>query len=189
MRQQLKFLNGSKHMRLIKAFLTGVAGLFIVITLLSLLIPSKVKVSRTALINNTSTAKIIAQIADLYNWKNWHPVFKNTDTKINITPEAGSDNTSAEIIYGGKSAKLLITSADSNSVKFTLQSTGENEIQNEILVSSIPDQSNVQVEWRAINKLKWYPWEKFYGIFIDKLTGPGYDDALKGLKDYLETSH
>jgi hypothetical protein len=176
-------------MRLIKAFLTGAIGLFLVMTMLSLLIPSKVKVSRTTLINNTTKTKVIEQVAILSNWKNWHPVFRNSDTKINMVTRAGNSNTSAEIIYGAKSVKLLVTSADSNSVKFTLQSPGESDLQNEIFISSIPNQANVQVEWRALNKLKWYPWEKFYGIFIDKLTGPGYEESLKGLKDYLETSH
>jgi hypothetical protein len=180
---------GVKYMRLIKAFLTGAIGLFIVMTLLSLLIPSRVKVSRTTLINNTTTAKVLDQVAILSNWKNWHPVFKSNDTKINLIPGAGAANTAAEIVYGTKSVKLLVTAADSNAVKFTLQSPGESDIENEIFISPIQNQANVQVEWRALNKLKWYPWEKFYGIFIDKLTGPGYDEALKGLKDYLETSH
>jgi hypothetical protein len=178
---------GVKYMRLIKAFLTGAIGLFIVMTLLSLLIPSNVKVSRTTLINNTTTTNVLTQVTTLSNWKNWHPVFKSSDAKINIIPGAG--DTAAEIIYGTKSVKLLITAADSTTVKFTLQSPGESDIENEIFISPILNQANVQVEWRALNKLKWYPWEKFYGIFIDKLTGPGYDEALTGLKDYLETSH
>jgi hypothetical protein len=176
-------------MRLIKAFLIGATGLFVVMTLLSLLIPSKVKVSRTTLINNTTRAEVFAQVANLYNWKNWHQVFKNSHAKMNVITEADTGNSSAEIIYGDKSARLVVTSADSNSIKFILQSPGENEIQNEVIISSIPQQANVQVEWRTLNKLKWYPWEKFYGIFIDKLTGPGYDESLKGLKDYLEASH
>jgi len=173
-------------MRFIKVFLAGAIGLFLVMTLLSLLIPSRVKVSRTTLINNTTKAKVVEQLAILSNWKNWHPVFKNSDAKIIITA-AGAKADTAEIVYGNKSAKLVITSRDSNAVKFILQSPGENDIQNEVFVSSIPGQYNVQVEWRALNHLKWYPWEKFYGIFVDKLTGPGYEQALGGLKDYLES--
>ena len=188
MRRQLKFLNGNKSMRLIKTFLIGAIGLFIVITLLSLLIPSSVKVSRTCLINNTSKASVSKQVANLTNWKNWHPAFKNGDAKIDIIAGEGNGNTSAEIVYGAKSAKVIVTSADSNNIEFMLQSPGENDILNQILISPISGQTNLQVEWRALNNLKWYPWEKFYGIFIDKLTGPEYDEALKGLKEYLETS-
>ena len=170
-------------MRLIKAFLIGAVGLFVVMTLLSLLIPSSVRVSRTTLINNTTPARVIEQVSNLSNWKNWHPVFKNSDAKINTI-----SNTSAEIIYGAKTVKVLVTAVDTNAVTFILQSPGENDIQNEIIISSIPNQSSVRVEWRALNQLKWYPWEKFYAIFIDKLTGPGYDASLKGLKEYLEST-
>ena len=170
-------------MRLIKAFLIGAIGLFVVMTLLSLLIPSTVRVSRTTLINNITPASVIEQVSNLSNWKNWHPVFKNSDAKINTI-----SNTSAEIIYGTKTVKVLVTVVDSNAVTFILQSPGENDIQNEIIISSIPNQSTVRLEWRALNRLKWYPWEKFYAIFIDKLTGPGYETSLKGLKDYLEST-
>ena len=75
-------------MRLIKAFLTGAIGLFLVMTLLSLLIPSNVKVSRTTLINNTTRVKVLEQVINLSNWKNWHPVFKNNDAKIMLFLES-----------------------------------------------------------------------------------------------------
>jgi len=185
---QLKFLNGNKQMRFIKVFLTGAIGLFIVMTLLSLLIPSKVKVSRTTLINNTTIAKVSEQVSILPNWKHWHPVFKSSESKIYIIPTR-TGISSAEILYGSKSAKVVITASTNNSVKFLLQSPRENDIENEIIITPIPNQPDVQVEWRALNKLKWYPWEKFYGIFIDKITGPGYEQGLKGLKDYLESGH
>ncbi len=190
MQRQLKSLNGSKRMRLIKTFLTGAIELFIVITLLSLLIPSNVKVSRTTLINNTTKGKVFEQVDNLSNWKNWHPVFKSGERKIIFYPPSiTGEPTTCKILYGSKTADMRITYADSNLIKFTLKPENENDIQNEIIISTIPQQANVQVEWRAFNKLKWYPWEKFYGIFIDKLTGPGYEESLKGLKDYLETGH
>ena len=44
----------------------------------------------------------------------------------------------------------------------------------------------MQVEWNAVTRLKWYPWEKFYGIFIEKSSGQGYEDALNSLKTYVE---
>jgi hypothetical protein len=177
-------------MRLVKAFLTGAVGLFVVMTLLSLLIPSRVKVSRTTLINNTTAGKVFSEASDFNQWKNWHPVFKSTNSKIEFDPASNNGkSTSCLITYGSTSAKLSITYADSAVIKFTLKPETESAIENEIHILSIPNEANVQVEWIAINKLKWYPWEKFYGIFIDKLTGPGYDQALKGLKDYLESGH
>ena len=68
-------------MRYIKMFLVGLIGLFIVITLLSLLLPSEVKVSRAVVIN-TTTGKVYTQIADFRNWKNWQPLFASDSAVI-----------------------------------------------------------------------------------------------------------
>ena len=174
-------------MHLIKAFLVGVIGLFIIITLFSLLIPSRVRVSRAVMISNTSTDAVYQQVASIKNWKNWHPIFTMDSAKISSRPAAiaGKDSGYA-FNHRGKDISITIQSADTGSVQFLLQAEGENDVQNDILITFLPSQNAVQVEWRAITKLHWYPWEKFYGIFIDNLTGTGYEVALNGLKDFIE---
>ena len=172
--------------RLVKAFLFGITGLFIVITLLSLLITSKVRTSRVIIINHTTVEKVFEQTADLKNWKNWHPIFKKGVATIIFTVSSVGKNAACDIVYNNKTTHLLITDSDTMSIKFILQSQGENDIENAITITPIKTSSEVRVEWRALTKLHWYPWEKFYAIFLDKITGPGYDAALKGLKDFIE---
>jgi len=172
------------NMRLVKAFLAGAIGLFIVMTLLSLLIPSKVKVSRTVLINNTSRAKVFEQVATLTNWKNWHPVFKNDSAIVTFTDPLKN---ACDISYNGTTTHVAITSLSAQQIDLVLLSKKQNDIKVEIRLSNLPGQQSVQVEWKAITKLNWYPWEKFFGIFLDKLSGPGYEAALTGLKDFLES--
>ena len=174
-------------MRIIKAFLVGAIGLFIIITLFSLLIPSNVRVSRATVINNTNGSEVYRQIVHFDNWKKWHPVLTGDSATLNSFPSSITGNDSGCVIaFRGKNVAINLIAADSGSVKFLLQSAGENDIHNEIVITDLTTQNAVQVEWRAITKLHWYPWEKFYGIFIDNLTGPGYDAALKGLKEYME---
>ena len=175
--------------RLIKAFLIGIIGLFIMITLLSLLIPSRVKISRIVIINNVRANKIFAQIVDLKNWKNWHPVFRNDSAVMSLSEPSTGKNAYCDISYNNRSTHLSIISVDAASVKFLLQSKGENEIENEISIIQANTENEIHVEWRALTRLRWYPWEKFYGIFIDKMTGPGYENALNGLKNFLEKRH
>lgn len=175
-------------MRYIKAFLFGITGLFIIITLLSLLITSNVRVVRTTVINNTTIDKSYLQVADLKNWKNWHPMFKTGVATINFNDNTIGKNAACTIIYNNKNIRLLIIAADSTLVKFILQAPGENEIENAISFTPITASKEIRVEWRALTKLHWYPWEKFYAIFLDKITGPGYDTALKGLKDFIENT-
>ena len=176
-------------MRLLKAFLVGAGSLFIIITLFSLLIPFNVRVSRAVLINNADIREVNLQIANFDNWKNWHPIFTKDSASLHWEkPLTAEKDSSCYIMYHGNKIAISLLSADTTSIKFLLQSAGENDTRNELHLTSFSSSQSVQVEWRAITKLHWYPWEKFYGIFIDKLTGPGYEDALNGLKEYIEQS-
>lgn len=175
-------------MRVLKAFLVLGIGLFCVITLFSLLIPSRVRVSRAVLINNTSVAEVNRQIANFENWKNWHPIFTVDFAKIIANPSASNGKKAGSIIrHRGKDVKLTLLENSTANTRFLLQSSGENDIDNDVVLTDYPGQHAVQVEWRSITRLHWYPWEKFYGIFLDKLTGPGYEAALNGLKSFMET--
>jgi hypothetical protein len=174
-------------MRLIKLFLAGLIGLFIFITLLSLLIPANPKVSRTVIINSIAKEKILAQVADLQNWKNWQPLFASDSAKVLFGKISKGEDAVCDIVYNNKTTHLKIIKTDSSSVTFLLQAAGENDISNEITVSSFPSLQQTRIDWIATTHLHLYPWEKFYAIFIDKLTGPGYEASLNSLKQFVET--
>jgi hypothetical protein len=95
-------------------------------------------------------------------------------------------NAYAEWSSKEKKNKLLITDLVSNQLKATLTRTGEKDVSYIISVTALKGSNDVQVEWRVLTKLKWYPWEKFSGIFIDKMTGPGYETALNNLKELFD---
>ena len=174
-------------MHLVKAFVVGLIGLSIFITLLSLLIPAHPSVSRTVVFNTADKEKIITQVADWANWKNWHPLFASDSAKVLLGKIAAGENASCDIIYSNKTTRLKITKVDSSSVAFLLQAEGENDISNQIFISSMAPLQQTRVDWVATTHLHWYPWEKFYAIFVDKLTGPGYEASLNGLKQFIET--
>jgi hypothetical protein len=44
------------------------------------------------------------------------------------------------------------------------------------------------VEWWIVEKTGWLPWNKFYGIFADKLKGPVLEKGLDQLKTVLKNS-
>lgn len=176
-------------MRLIKAFLVGITGLFIVITLLSLLITANPSVSRTVVVNDATTSKVYEQVADLKNWKNWHPLFAADSATVNFGSVTRGENASCDITYHNKTTHLVITKTDTTAIYFTLTAAGENDISSQVVFSAVPSSQQIRVDWIAKTHLHWYPWEKFYAIFIDKLTGPGYETALNGLKLFIETKH
>ena len=172
-------------MRFIKGFLLAVTGLFIMITLLSLLMPSKVMTVRSVTIHGTAE-RVFKEIKDLKNWKHWHPVFMQDSNTITISTPSSGINAFAIWNTKGKENRLVITEIVSTQLKADLTRTGENTSGNIISVTALKDSNNVQAEWRVLTKLKWYPWEKFSGIFVDKMTGPGYEAALNNLKELIE---
>ena len=169
----------------IKGFLFAVTGLFIMVTLVSLLIPSKVTVTRGEVVN-ASGARVFSEIANIRHWQNWQPVFKETPVKLSFSNDSTVAGSYCQWEGRGRKNKLQFISVTENQVTVSLTSTGDNEVINTISVLPLADSSRVQVEWRAVTKLNWYPWEKFYGIFVEKLTGSGYETILKSLKTYVE---
>lgn len=175
-------------MRLVKAFMVGLIGLSVFITLLSLLIPAHPSVSRTVVINSADKDKIKKQVDDWANWKNWHPLFLSDSAKVLFGKVTRGGDASCDIIYNNKTTHLKVTKVDAESVTFLLQAVGENDISNQVFIHSMQPLQQTRVDWVATTHLHWYPWEKFYAIFVDKLTGPGYEAALNGLKKYIESN-
>lgn len=174
-------------MRLIKVFLAGIIGLFIFSTLLSLLIPAHPKVSRTVVINTAAKEKVIQQIKNFDNWKNWQPLFASESAKVISGKTQEGEGAECSVEYNNKITHLSITKSDSSAINFIVKAEGENEISNQIIISSLQPSQQIRVDWIATAHLHWYPWEKFYAIFIDKLSGPGYETSLNNLKQFVES--
>jgi hypothetical protein len=170
-------------MRLIKGVFVIIISLFSMITLFSLLIPSSVRISRAVVINNTHAPAIVQQLLPFENWKNWHPIFTTDSASYN----RDAKDRNFHILHRQQDIVFILKDSDSSSIHFLLKVKGENDVQNEMVIHSLPAQEAVQVEWRTITTLKWYPWEKFYGIFLDQLTGASYEGALNGLKRFIES--
>lgn len=173
-------------MRMAKGFLFVLIGLFIVITLFSLLIPARVVVIRAATVHADSL-KIFEEISDLRNWKNWHPAFKNESAGITFSPTTDKVNSYADWVTKSKKNRLIITDKQYPYVKVLLQREGENDVSNMLSLLPVQERGNMQVQWESFIKLKWYPWEKFGGIFIEKMAGPGQEASLQSLKQIMES--
>ena len=173
-------------MKFIKGLILTCAGLFIMITLVSLLMPSTLMTVRSVVID-ADAATVFAEISDLKKWKEWHPVFMN-NRGISISEPSNGKNAFATWSSNGKINKLIITAALHDCIYASLVRANENDVANVISLKPNRDSTSVEVEWRVFTKLKWYPWEKFSGIFLDKITGPGYETALDNLKNLTTQS-
>lgn len=172
-------------MRFLKGFLFVIAGFFLLITLISFLFPSRVITVKSVTVH-APEAKILAAVNDLTAWKNWHPVFTQANSNVKISSPSTGKNAKAEWSQDNKNYSIVFTGNIDKAVQFDVNSPGEKPVQTTLAVLPMQEPGAFQVEWRAVTHLKWYPWEKFAGIFVSEMTGPGYQQALDALQKYVE---
>ena len=173
-------------MKVIKGAMFVFVGLFIFLTLISLLIPSRIVTVRAETVQADSI-KLYSEIADLKNWKHWHPVFMQDSAKMIFSESTINVNDHVEWTSNNKKNRIVIAERMFPYIKLLLQREGENDMENILTLRQVQEKGNMQVQWTSITKLKWYPWEKFSGIFIEKMSGSGYEAALASLKVYAES--
>jgi len=172
-------------MKFVRGIAFGAVGLFLVVTLLSLLIPSKIMTSKSVLINAPEDS-ILRLISDLKEWEKWHPVFNQAGLAFEVSSPSKGKNARISWKSDKKVNRIMITSETADDVRFNVDRKGERTVENSIVIVPMEGTTEFLVEWRALNTSKWYPWEKFAGIFVSQITGPGYEAALQGLKNYTE---
>jgi hypothetical protein len=147
--------------RIIKLGVISIIAFALLITVFSLFFPSRARISK-AIDINTETKIVMEQIKDINNWKNWYP---GADS-IEVLPEITSVTDTSVI-------------ASSTILKGSRGIAGWN-------VYPGPVPNSVTVHWYMDFQLRWYPWEKFSSLLLEKRYGPMMQDGLERLKNLLE---
>lgn len=181
---QLKFLNGNKMKRVI-VFLTFIITVFVIIFLLSLLLPSNVTVAKTIDINAT-TETVKQQIIDFSQWRNWYPAFKEND--ITVAKDSVSDNNLSRAILmdaNGKKMTFILADTAQNKISIKVNGPSSTKVDYQFILIHKSD-NQTELIWNISVHMGWYPWKKIQGILLDKFSGDQYVAALKDLKDVAE---
>ena len=164
-------------MKIIKLGIISAVVFALMITGISLFFPSRVRISKAIDINATRDS-VIRQVADPVNWKNWYP---GTDTSDYLFLEGKIRG----FITGEMQGLMIKTVTDSSVIA---ENAGINSKKGEqgwiIYNSSIPN--TVTIQWYMDIYLKWYPWEKFSSLLLEKRYGPMLEKGLEKLKAQLE---
>lgn len=166
-------------MRLIKLGILSVIVLFGLITAISMLLPSQVIISRAIDINKPLDS-VYAAVINLSNWKDWMDNYDADSTIISL-PAKGKRS----FIKMGK-VKVDITALDSTKMEASWRSGENRPLPGSFNFVPSADHQMVTVQWQFIQKVKWYPWEKFASITSDKVLGPYMEKSLDNLKKLLE---
>lgn len=173
-------------MKVVKGVLFVLTGLFVLVTLFSLLMPSRIITVRSVHINARQEL-VMQAVSNLQEWKQWHPLLETKEV-IFSNASNGKVGSKASWVEGHKTVSINLKQVLEDGIAFTVEHKGDNAVENNITISPVAGADSIEVVWRAVTKLKWYPWEKFSGIFINEITGPGYQAALNSLKQYAERS-
>src|SRR5215471_10229965 len=165
-------------MRFIRLIIISLVFFSIIITVISLFIPSHVTISRAVQIGNSRDA-VIEELSDPSRWKDWYPAAKTADLYFENGRLRGL------ILDEFKKRYIVI-----NEVK-------ESEVTAEYVLPSrrvktgwriAPSEGDrlVTVQWYMDFNLRWYPWEKFSSFMFERLYGPQLQQGLNNLKLLLE---
>ncbi len=164
-------------MRIIKLGIISIIFFSILITGISLFFPSHVRISK-AIDITTDKDSLMIQIADVTKWKSWYP---GADTSAYFVEEGKiigivTGNDQALVIRGINDSAVLAINVGPHSKK---SGSGWN-----IFPGSSPNSFTVQ--WYMDFRLRWYPWEKFSSLLLEKRYGRMMERGLERLKVLLE---
>jgi hypothetical protein len=170
-------------MRIIKFLFISVLVLFGVLMALSLLFPSRLRMSR-AINVAAPREKIDAAIGDLHQWEHWNRFISATPltNRSFSTPASG-----VGAFLHSDQLSLTVTAAAPDSMKLDWSlSNGKHFEGGFNILQSGGDSITIQ-SWFDFH-FRWYPWEKLGILVYDKNFGPGMEESLSDLKQYLEKS-
>ncbi len=170
-------------MRQIKFFIAGIVLLLLIFTAFTLFLPSKVTVSKSIRIN-APDSRVMAQLSNFNNWKNWFPAFRDSNVIVTIS---SFQNHSAELRdnYGRNMLfKMLVVSKDKVNVELYVREKSTTTYQ---FILMLVNAGTTDITWNVVTDLGWYPWKKLQGIVLDKVTGEQYMTALQKLKGAAES--
>lgn len=165
--------------RIVKPFLVVLFGLFLVMTAVSVFMPSQVMTSKWVRVAKPKDS-VIRSIADLRTWSEWNGLLAGAQ-QIEVKDRS--------IQWKGASGKHNIIRLESVSASglSTPISIAEEPFMKSGFSIEKRSADSVQVVWFLIEDLKWYPWEKFYGMMAADMKGPLMQQSLDKFKHYIQT--
>ena len=170
-------------MRILKLAFISFVFLFLLITGISLFIPSHIRISRAVNIKADKEA-VMAQIRDPAMWKNWHP---------------GLDSAALLYVDGKVKGVILDTSDITTPVTLAITHISDNEVTAQFTPKKMrpvtyawqtisrSGQDSLTLQWYMDFHLRWYPWEKFGSLLLEKSHGAKMEQGLTRLKKLLQS--
>lgn len=170
-------------MRLLKPFLITITGLALVLLGVSALLPSRVMTSRWVMVHADKDSVLLG-VHGVAAWPEWNLLLENSAPEPVQADYAVGDSIRWKQ-PNGMEGRMAIEEWNEKGLSSTLVMGDQRPLHSGFSVEKRQADS-VQVVWYLIEDLKWYPWEKVYGMMASDLKGPLMQKSLDRLKSRLE---
>jgi hypothetical protein len=167
-------------MRYIKMMLTGLLGLAILATVIGLLMPSSVKISRGVILE-TDSAQVEQLLLDADRWNEWMPWVYQSEgllvQKKGVNRESGFEF-NWQALDGKNTGRITYIGRTPGILSFKYEFKDMNKAEGGFRIRKIAE-GRTELQWFLEYPLRWYPWERFYGIFVDSMIGSVLETGLQ----------
>jgi hypothetical protein len=168
--------------RAIKLGFLSFIFLFLLITGFSLFIPSHITISRAVNIKGTKE-KVMAEVSDPGKWVSWYPGLDSAQPVfVDGKVKGYSFDCSA-----ANPVTILHTKTSNDEVLALFHPKKLRPVLNGWKVLSYPASDSITVQWYMDFHLRWYPWEKFSSLLLEKSHGAKMELGLTRLRQKIQT--
>lgn len=156
-------------MRLIKLAIISFVFIFLLVTAMSLLIPSHIRISKATNLS-ASREQVFSLVKNQDQWHLWHPAYRD----------------SAALKDWQAATQTVVENTDSTYV-LKVQKEGRKSFVNGFELYHYQHTDSLTLQWYMDFQLSWYPWEKFSSMFYEKTYGVMMEQGLTNLKEQLRS--
>jgi hypothetical protein len=174
-------------MKIVKKVLIVIAILVVLVLLVALFLPSQVHVERNAQINAPDSV-VYAYLIDFNNRTSWDPWFE-MEPSAEVTISGSEKGVGARYAWKGEeigSGEMTIVEVQENkSIKSRLVFIEPQSSESDVLWTLEGSENSTKITW-AFDTDMGYPVERYFGLLMDNMLGPSFENGLSNLKNVIE---
>jgi hypothetical protein len=162
-------------MKFIRLILLSVVAFFALACIVSFFIPSHIRVLRMVSIANSNDS-VLNKVRDLAQWKSWYPGFENAALK-DVQVQHG------RVVKANIGDISLLVKESTDSAVVVSMQKGTRSLISGWQVNKDYRKDSLALQGYMDFTLKWYPWEKFSSLILNKSYGDILAQGLRNLKE------
>ncbi|MGI8950186.1 MAG: SRPBCC family protein [Chitinophagaceae bacterium] len=167
-------------MKFIKLAIISIVILFCIVTIIGLIFPGSVTVSRAININAPHDS-VYHLLTDIKYWKLWMEGAEKNTIQFLSNKTAGA-GTVAKI----GATEVSIENATPSHIETIWKDSKGNKQTGVFNLITDSSKQITTVQWYFEQQLKWYPWERIGSMMNEKILAPSMENDLENLKKLAE---